>query len=248
MLSFRLPAAAICFKNFRSEAETFLKPGARFGSINRRAMETDIQQQLEARRYAEAFDLLVERFKNKVFRLAFSMMRDETLAEDVAQDVFVKIWKALPGYHGGASLSTWIYAVTRNTCLTELKKRSRRPSSSLQEPGMEAVLEQIPAPQSGPGGEMDVHALLAELPENYRRVVTLFYLEQKAYEEVAAMLAIPLGTVKTLLFRAKKELLKIGSRHARMISGDHDVSETKPGRSPTDAGWTGLAVPNLIVF
>jgi RNA polymerase sigma-70 factor (ECF subfamily) len=178
-------------------------------------METEIRRQLEARRYSEAFDLLVEQLKDKVFRLAFSMLRNETQAEDTTQDVFLKIWKALPGYHGGASLSTWIYTITRNTCLTELKKRSARPTVSLHDPELERATDIIPALQSAdraPGVELDVRTMLAELPEKYRQVITLFYLEQKAYEETAGMLGIPLGTVKTLLFRAKKELLRIASR------------------------------------
>jgi RNA polymerase sigma-70 factor (ECF subfamily) len=183
--------------------------------------DNDILELLKARQYAAAFAPLLERFKDKVFRLAFSILRNETQAEDAAQEVFVKIWKGLPAYHGGASLSTWIYTITRNTCLTELKKRDRHPTVSLQEPEMEAAAGWIPALQSvdcEPGSEMDVEVLLAKLPENYRQVITLFYLEQKSYEEAALMLGVPLGTVKTLLFRAKKELLRINSRPAPTVS------------------------------
>ena len=182
--------------------------------------DKDILGLLEARQYSEAFAPLLERFKDKVFRLAFSIMHNETQAEDVTQDVLVKIWKGLPTYHGGASLSTWIYAITRNTCLTELKRRDSHPTVSLQEPEMEAASAWIPALQSldpEPGSEMDVEILLAKLPGKYRQVITLFYLEQRAYEEVALMLGIPLGTVKTLLFRAKKELLRINSRQLRTV-------------------------------
>jgi RNA polymerase sigma-70 factor (ECF subfamily) len=181
-------------------------------------MEDDIRRQLAGQHYSEAFDLLVEQFKDKVFRLAWSMLRNETQAEDTTQDVLLKVWKALPAYHGGASLSTWIYTIARNTCLTELKKRSSHPTVSLQEPEMECAAESIPSLQSADresGMEMDVRTMLAELPEKYRQVITLFYLEQKAYEETAAMLGLPLGTVKTLLFRAKKELLRIASRKPR---------------------------------
>lgn len=218
-------------------------------------MDDDIRQRLNDRQYAEAFELVLAQFQDKVFRLAFSMMRNETQAEDIAQDVFVKIWKALPGFHGGAALSTWIYTITRNTCLTELKKRSTRPTVSLQEPDVEVVADSIPALQSSDraaGMEMDVEAMLAELPEKYRQVITLFYLEQKAYEEVAAMLGIPLGTVKTLLFRAKKELLRIGSRRTGTEAMGRRAGETK---SRTDAGRTvpdGLnalrVLPNLMLW
>ena len=65
-------------------------------------MEDDIRERLDARQYREAFELVVDRFQNKVFRLAISMVRDEALAQDLAQDIFLKIWKALPGYLGGA--------------------------------------------------------------------------------------------------------------------------------------------------
>src|SRR5580692_10160112 len=195
----------------------------------------DILGLLEARQYDGAFAPLLERYKDKVFRLAFSIMHNETQAEDVTQDVFVKIWKGLAGYHGGASLSTWIYTITRNTCLTELKRRDRHPTVSLQEPDMEAASGSIAALQSAdpePGLELDVEILLAKLPENYRRVITLFYLEQKAYEEVAQMLGLPLGTVKTLLFRAKKELLRVNSRQRRMLPTPTGPSRTNPRQSP----------------
>ena len=193
--------------------------------------ESDILRQLEARQYGAAFALLLEGFKEKAFRLAFSILRNETHAEDATQDVFLKIWKGLPAFHGGASLSTWVYAITRNTCLTEVTRRGRHPTVSLQEPEMEGAC--IPALQSAdpePGREMDVEFLLGQLPEKHRQVITLFYLEQKSYEEAARMLGLPLGTVKTLLFRAKKELLRIHGREARTVpaAGRTHQSNAKP--------------------
>ena len=218
-------------------------------------MDEDIRQRLDGQRYAEAFDQVHDRYQDKVFRLAFSMLRNETQAQDATQDVFVRIWKGLPGYNAGATLSTWMYTITRNTCLTELKKRSTHPTVSLQKPDLEAVADRIPALQSAdpePGREMDVAAMLSELPENYRQVITLFYLEQKSYAEVAAMLGLPLGTVKTLLFRAKKELLRIATRRTGGIPIERNVPENNPRQSPvgpiTD-GFTGLkALPNLILL
>jgi RNA polymerase sigma-70 factor (ECF subfamily) len=184
-------------------------------------MEQDIRQRLDAKQYREAFELLMDRFQNKVFRLAFSMVRNETMAEDLTQDVFMKIWKALPGYQGDASLSTWIYTITRNTCLTEIKKRSGRPTVSFDEPEFEDALQKLPACQTSDreaGAELDIQVMLARLPEKYRRVITLFYLEQKSYEEVSAMLGIPMGTVKTFLFRAKKDLLKFNRKNENVYA------------------------------
>jgi RNA polymerase sigma-70 factor (ECF subfamily) len=178
-------------------------------------MEDDIRQLLAAQRYHEAFELLVERFQDKVFRLAISLVRDETLAQDMTQEILLRTWKGLPGYSGAASVSTWLYTISRNTCFTELKRRAARSTVSFDAPQMQGALERVPAaPGAEPeaGAEMDVQTMLAGLPEKYRQVITLFYLEQKSYEEVAAMLGLPMGTVKTYLHRAKKELLKLSRR------------------------------------
>ncbi len=183
--------------------------------------DEDIRRGIAAGMYGEAFELVVERYSQKVFHLAFGMLRNETQAEDLAQEVLVKVWKALPGYTGEASLSTWIYAITRNTCLTELKKRSRRPTVSLHDPEFEPALQSLPALQTAEpeaGLEMDVAGMLEQLPEKYRQVITLFYLEQKSYEDVSSLLGLPMGTVKTFLYRAKRELLKIANRRAPVIA------------------------------
>lgn len=177
----------------------------------------DIRQRLAAGQYHEAFERLVEQYSVKIFHLAYSMIGNETQAEDLAQEVLLRIWKGLPGYHGGASLSTWIYAIARNTCLTELRRRVQHPTISLDEPDGAGVMDRVPALQSTDpesGLETDVRQMLGQLPEKYRQVITLFYLEQKSYGEVAALMGLPLGTVKTFLYRAKKELLNINSRRA----------------------------------
>jgi RNA polymerase sigma-70 factor (ECF subfamily) len=159
----------------------------------------------------------VDRFQNKVFRLALSMVHDETSAQDLTQDILLRIWKGLPGYHGEASLSTWIYTISRNACLTELRRQAARPTVSLAElegdlDNAEDGVSTLHTTDQPAGIGLDVDTLLARLPDTYRQVITLFYLEQKSYDEVAAMLGIPLGTVKTFLYRAKKELLKLSGR------------------------------------
>jgi len=177
--------------------------------------DRDIREQLGAREYRAAFEPLVERYKDKIFRLCVSMLRNETQAEDVTQDIFLRIWKALPGFQGQASLSTWIYAISRNCCLTELKKQTAHRTDSLDRPEIGLAAEELTALHANvmeTGAELDVHWMVNQLPERYRRVIALFYLEQKSYEEVAVMLGLPLGTVKTFLYRAKKELIKLAAR------------------------------------
>jgi RNA polymerase sigma-70 factor (ECF subfamily) len=182
--------------------------------------DDDLRQRLTAGRYREAFELLVDRFQNKVFRLAISMVRDEMLAQDLAQDVLIKIWKGLPTCHPD-TLSSWVYTIARNTCLTELQRRKARRTVSLSEPEVEESLDSFTATQT-PDGQagvaMDVEAMLKLLPEKYRQVLTLYYLEQKSYQQVAALLGIPLGTVKTFLYRAKKELLRLNRRSEHAYS------------------------------
>ena len=91
--------------------------------------DADLQALLQAKKYREAFAMLLPRYRDKVFRLTFSMLRNHAMAEDTTQDIFLRVWKALPGYGAQASLSTWIYAISRNACLSELRKK--RPTVSM---------------------------------------------------------------------------------------------------------------------
>ncbi|HXP87784.1 MAG TPA: sigma-70 family RNA polymerase sigma factor [Bryobacteraceae bacterium] len=168
--------------------------------------DQDIHEHLGAGRYRDAFELLLARYQHKVFRLSWSMLGDQTAAEEMAQDVFLQIWRVLPGYRGEASLSTWIYAITRNRCLTQRKKSRDCSAASIEEPGVLRAAEARLSTRERPSNEADVVALMAQLPPQYRQALTLFYLEEKSYEEVAALLGLPVGTVKTYLHRARKQL------------------------------------------
>jgi RNA polymerase sigma-70 factor (ECF subfamily) len=90
---------------------------------------------------AEEFDQIIREYQDKIFRLAFSMLGERGAAEETAQDVLVRVWKGLPGFRAESSLSTWIYAITRNACLSVLKRRNLRPVS-LDEPAPRREVEQ----------------------------------------------------------------------------------------------------------
>lgn len=160
----------------------------------------------------EAISLLLPAFRRKVFGLAYSFLRDREAAEDVAQEVFIKVWRALPRFDGRASMSTWIYTITRNASLSAL--RARRAHSSLSVPEvMEAVeaMEAMEAIDAAPSADVIVDRaailrLVDQLPAKQRQVIMLFYMEAQSHEEVATMLAMPVGTVKTLLHRARARL------------------------------------------
>src|SRR5262245_8870003 len=84
-------------------------------------MPDDVQALLQQRKYDEALEVLLEAYGHKVLHMAVAMLRDTGRAEEVAQDVFLKIWRAFPSYDGRAAVSTWLYAIARNTCLSAVR-------------------------------------------------------------------------------------------------------------------------------
>ena len=110
---------------------------------------TGSNDHLAAGRHARAFDLVVPAYRDRVFRLAYSILQDRAAAEDAAQETFVRVWKALPGFDGRAALGTWIYAITRNTCLMELRRR--RPHRVVRRPGLDRGPARRREHRDGPG-------------------------------------------------------------------------------------------------
>lgn len=155
-----------------------------------------------------SFDEILASYQDKVFRLCYAMLGNRALAEETAQDAFVRVWKALPGFRGDAALSTWIYSIARNTCLTAIKKRAGKATESLEVTGVRRAAERTSSEAQRPDHRPDLMRLVRDLPEQYRQVVLLFYMQERSYEEVAAMLDLPLGTVKTYLHRARRQLLE----------------------------------------
>ena len=166
--------------------------------------DDEIRALLGRKRFNEAFELAISAYGNRMLGLAFSILGDRAEAEDAVQDVMVRIWKALPQFRGDSAMSTWIYAITRNRCLTILRQRPAEEPLSLDEPASRQAAESVAAP---PLPVSDVWALLATLPLPYRQVLTLYYAEEKSYEEIAQLLEMPLGTVKTNIHRGRKMLV-----------------------------------------
>lgn len=173
-------------------------------------MDAGIEHHLAAGRHARAFDLVVPAYRDRVFRLAYSILKDRAAAEDAAQETFVRVWKALPGFDGRAALGTWIYAIARNTCLMELRRR--RPTVSFDDPDSIDAQHAAASVATGPAADPEhdnILRLVECLPRNQQEAVRLFYLEDRSYEAVAERLDMPLGTVKNLLHRARKRLMEL---------------------------------------
>jgi len=176
--------------------------------------DADLLAALKAGDRHAVLEGLMQRYRQKVMHLAFSIMRDPALAEDLSQTIFVKVWQALPKFDGRAALSTWLYTIARNTCLTAVARERRVvPLEDFAEvaddDGDPMVFGTAQAGVESAGqaaAEYDVARLLEQLPEPYRRVVVLFYLEDRSCEEVGELLSMPTGTVKALLHRGRKRL------------------------------------------
>jgi RNA polymerase sigma-70 factor, ECF subfamily len=165
--------------------------------------DEDVQRLLRTRRYAAAFELFLERYQHKVFRLVYSIMKDPARAEEVTQDIFLKMWQVLPEYDGRASLSTWLYTIARNTSLSALRAESYRKTLSIE--GFDP-----PAIKLNPGlQQLEIRQLLDRLPEVQEQVLTLFYLQDRSVEDVAHMLDLPEGTVKSHLHRARRAIANL---------------------------------------
>lgn len=159
----------------------------------------------------EAFAALVDEHQRYVYNLALRVVKDENEALDLTQETFVRAWTALPNFKGQSQFRTWLYRIVTNLCYNRLPNLRR----SLNDLG-DDVMEDIPAIAStfaNPVHEMEsnetrkhLHQAVEALEENYRLLITLRYQNELSYEEIASTLNLPLGTVKTGIFRAKEQL------------------------------------------
>lgn len=165
-----------------------------------------------------AFSELVNKFKQPVCNFVFRTLRDETESEDVAQNVFLQVWKSRDRYERTAKFSTWIFTIARNLCLNEIRRRSRHPADSLEE--SHAEHQDLPSRQYEDKknflptenllhGELakKIEEALAELPENQRTAILLCRQEELSYEEIAEVLGCSLSATKSLIHRGR-EILK----------------------------------------
>jgi len=146
-----------------------------------------------------AFRQLYDRFADRVFRYAYTILRGKHLAEEVAQETMIAVWKGAAKFAGRSKVSTWIFGIARNQSYSLVRKeiRTKRvPDVSLIEPD--------PAP--GIHRQEQVARALAQLSDDHREVVFLTFYEGLSYGEIASILDIPAGTVKSRMFYAKRQL------------------------------------------
>lgn len=180
------------------------------------AAETD--QQLVARVQkgdSRAFDLLVLKYQHKIFGLISRYVRDADEVQDVAQEAFIKAYKALPRFRGDSAFYTWMYRIAINTAKNHLVSRSRRPPGSdvdiadaeYYESG--GALRDIENPENALfGAELKtvVDNAIQSLPDDLRAAVTLREFDGLSYEDIADVMDCPVGTVRSRIFRAREAI------------------------------------------
>ncbi len=154
----------------------------------------------------KAFSELVLRHQHIVFNLAYRFMRDRTAAEDMTQEAFLRAFRMLKGFRGDAAFSTWMYRVTCSVCLTEVNRRKKRGEVPLG-PYQDA-LGAVEQPEHTDLPEL-VRSCVAQLPDRYATIITLYYFQTISYEEIARIMDIPMGTLKIWMYRARKQLKEI---------------------------------------
>jgi RNA polymerase sigma-70 factor (ECF subfamily) len=166
-----------------------------------------------------AYRELIRRYERPLFSLLFRMVRDRELAEDLAQETFVKALNAIESYRPEFKFSSWIFKIANNAAIDHLRRReldtlSLEGSPQAETPeAIEATALQIGGRQESPLAEVEarelggqIEAAIAQLRPEYRSCILLRHVEGRAYEEIAEILNLPLGTVKTYIHRARNEL------------------------------------------
>jgi RNA polymerase sigma-70 factor (ECF subfamily) len=165
----------------------------------------------------KAFEELLCKYRSSVFSICLRMVRNRSVAEDIAQEVFIKVFTALSRYDPAYSFSSWLNRITSNLCIDHLRREKGRTISLDQPVGGDDddLLIQLPALTPAPDREMEsteMMAMLEEamgaLPEHYRIIVILRHQEQLSYEEISDTLGIPLGTVKARIHRARNMIVE----------------------------------------
>lgn len=162
-----------------------------------------------------AFDLLVLKYQHKIFGLISRYVRDADEVQDVAQEAFIKAYKALPNFRGESAFYTWLYRIAINTAKNYLVSRSRRP------PGTDVELEDAEYLENG-GGLRDIESpenvlfgaelkavverAISDLPEDLRTAITLREFDGLSYEDIADIMDCPVGTVRSRIFRAREAI------------------------------------------
>jgi RNA polymerase sigma-70 factor, ECF subfamily len=152
----------------------------------------------------DAYEVLVRRHRDRIYRIALRMLGDRHDAEDIAQDVMIQVWTALAGFTGSSSFTTWLYRIVVNRCLNQIRRRRWTRPVLEGDPQPVAGAEDMVIARQRAGAAMEA---IAALPPDQRAVIVLHQLEGLTYREVAAVVNISEDAVRGRLHRARLSLL-----------------------------------------
>ena len=179
----------------------------------------------------DAFDELMRAHEDRVFGICMRMLRDRDAALDVTQETFITVFRKADKYKAEAAFSTWLYRVTMNTCYDYLRRTKRRRADALPEghdPEDPRALDQHGSVEV----RSDIEAALQAIPEEFRAAVVLVDLEGLAIDQTAEILGVPTGTVKSRVYRGRRQLaellgnLKGGSRHQTGVADNQPRNDS----------------------
>ena len=176
----------------------------------------------------EAVGVLIGRFQAEVYGLCVRLLNHRHDAEDVTQEVFLRVFRSLRGWDSGRPLKPWIMGIAVNRCRTWLAQRVRRPEL------VDYLQDTVPGPAPDDSGELlqEIHTALGELRLEYRTAFVLFHEQGQPYEDIARAMDRPVGTIKTWLHRARMEILE-RLRRRGMVA---DENEEHPATPLTERG------------
>ena len=179
----------------------------------------------------QAFEAIFNRFKGPIMSFVMGMVRNQSLAEDLTQEVFFKAFRAHERYEKKAKFSTWLWSIARNTCIDHYRKTKNEGQLNLSNFGeddssRQFIEETVEAPLSNPESELlnrseikDVEDCLGRMKTQYREALMLRLFEESSYEEMSQKLDVTVSLVKTHLFRARKMLLDCLNLKASQAEG-----------------------------
>ena len=179
----------------------------------------------------EAFGGLVEQYRDNVYRLAYRMCGNAYDADEAAQEAFVAAWRALPNFRGDAKFSTWLYRLTTNAAIDVMRREKRH--QTVGDGEMMDLADDADSPQETverTEQQEAVQKALATLSEEYREVLLLRYMEELDYAEIAEVLQLPSGTVKSRINRAKAALKTALLKSGNIFGGSSVIHTETNGK------------------
>lgn len=164
----------------------------------------------------DAFDRLFLKYQDYVYNVCLGILANPEDARDCTQEAFLRVYRKVGEFRGESAFSTWLYRVTVNVCVGQLRKRPRQAAASLEEEHVREIADDQPAAWTGPVREADealVRAVVAELPDDYRLVLVLRYFQDLSYEEMVRVLGYTMGQLKVKLHRARRAFARKWAAH-----------------------------------